>query len=71
MKLSIAAAVFASLCTASAFQPPASPFRQITSLNTIALNPFENKKVAPPQPEEPEKKDESSFDMTGIAVSVS
>ncbi|CAJ1949155.1 unnamed protein product [Cylindrotheca closterium] len=69
MKLSIAFAVLASTCTVRAFQQPASPTRKITSLNTIALNPFGNNKVAPPQPEEPEKKDESSFDMTGIAVS--
>lgn len=70
MKLSIAAAVITSTFVVSAFQQPASPVRHITSLNTIALNPFGNNNVAPPQPEEPDKKDES-FDMTGVAVSVS
>lgn len=70
MKLSIATAVLTS-CAVNAFQQPALSTRQITSLNTIALNPFGNNKVESPQePEQPKKKDES-FDMTGIAVSVS
>ncbi|KAL3941453.1 MAG: hypothetical protein SGBAC_004193 [Bacillariaceae sp.] len=68
MKLSIATAVLTS-CAVNAFQQPAFSTRPITSLNTIALNPFGNNKVESPQePEQPENKDES-FDMTGIAVS--
>jgi len=68
MKLSIATTVLLSSYAVSAFQQPAAPVRQITRLNTIALNPFGNKKVETPTPEEPEKKNDS-FDMTGIAVS--
>lgn len=68
MKLSIATTVLVSSCAVNAFQT-AAPVRKITSLNTIALNPFGNNKVETPQPEL--EKDDDSFDMTGIAVSVS
>lgn len=68
MKFFIATAVLASSCAVSAFQQPAGSIRQITSLNTIALNPYGNQNIEPAQSEEPEKKD-NSFDMTGIALS--
>ena len=70
MKLSVATALLASCCAVSAFQQPAASARKITSLNTIALNPFGNNKVQTPPPEEPKKKNDS-FDMNGIALSVS
>jgi len=68
MKFCIATAVLASSYGVSAFQQQASSIRQITSLNTIALNPLGNEKFEPDQSEKPEKK-KNPFDMTGIALS--
>jgi hypothetical protein len=69
MKLSITACFLVSTSTVGAFQQPLKSSRTLTGLRAIAIDP-QAKNIAPPQSEDPEKKNEP-FDMAGIALSVS